>query len=146
MRVGAYFGMTKLARLGLEMGTNPTSIDNEGYAPVHYAALAGNLDAMQLLIEYGADINSTTNSGHTALSLAIANGNIKVVQLLQAAGARPFEVRSRALDNLTTSSPNPALSQRLSLVVTVSERCRNCGQFTSHYIVCILSTLIFNFD
>jgi ankyrin repeat protein len=138
--------MTRLVKLGLEMGTSPNLIDTKGYTPLHYAASASNSEAMQLLVEYGANVNSTSNSGHTALSLAAANGSVEVMKLLLAAGARPFEIHSGWSDNPFAHDVHVASAQRLSLAVIVSMICSDCGAFKSHYIVRIFPFLILNSD
>lgn len=43
--------------------------DHKGFTPLHYAALVGNPDLIQMLLEYGCDPNTCDAQGRTALHL-----------------------------------------------------------------------------
>ncbi len=66
--------------------------DEEGLAPLHYVAMAGNLSLMQMLVDHGADINIKSHAlgkdGYTPLHYAAAIGDIKGVQCLIDLGAK----------------------------------------------------------
>ncbi|GBG28900.1 Ankyrin repeat domain-containing protein 2 [Hondaea fermentalgiana] len=56
-----------------------------GWAPLHFAAANGRLQAVKLLLEHGADVwIRTRTSGETPLHLAARNGHVRLVKLLLA--------------------------------------------------------------
>ena len=59
--------------------------DEQGDAPLLYAAAVGSLEAMKLLLDKGADVNAQNAFGTTALM--IAAGDIAKVRLLVERGA-----------------------------------------------------------
>jgi len=59
----------------------------DGWAPLHLAASAGNLQIVQLLIDKGAKINQMDFSMRTPLWWACYGGKVKVVELLVQSGA-----------------------------------------------------------
>ena len=56
--------------------------NNFGLAPLHYAALGGHTEVIELLLEQGAKINITNDQGRTPLFMAARNGREKVVDIL----------------------------------------------------------------
>jgi hypothetical protein len=54
--------------------------------PLHVAARAGNVEAVDALLSCGADINSTLSSGRTALLIAVAEKRSNVVEFLIQSG------------------------------------------------------------
>ena len=62
-----------------------------GAAPLHFAALTGNLGAVDLLLTRRADPDLQNARGRTALALAAMAGHNDVVLRLRAAGARDIE-------------------------------------------------------
>lgn len=67
------------------------TLDEYGFAPIHWAVLNTSLDnrlaSISLLLENGADVNLQTKVGETALYLAVRIDLQEVVQLLLDAGA-----------------------------------------------------------
>lgn len=62
-----------------------------GYTPLHYAARAGQVKAVQLLLQHGASVDALTRSGRaSALHRAAHTGHLEVVNLLLSAGADPL--------------------------------------------------------
>ncbi|MCX3064445.1 ankyrin repeat domain-containing protein [Wolbachia endosymbiont of Drosophila pseudotakahashii] len=55
-------------------GADVDARDNEGYTPLHSAALGMRLENVKELIEARADINATEEDGNTALHLACMVG------------------------------------------------------------------------
>ncbi|XP_014560345.1 hypothetical protein COCVIDRAFT_34576 [Bipolaris victoriae FI3] len=58
-----------------------------GEMPMHYAALAGREEILQLLLDAGADIAATTVWGEKPLHYAAVGGNKEILRLLLDAGA-----------------------------------------------------------
>jgi len=66
--------------------------NNNGKAPIHYAAQLRAKDGAQLcaaILERRAEVDATTRRGHTALLFAAGRGHSDIVRLLLAAGANP---------------------------------------------------------
>jgi len=63
------------------------SKDNNGFAPLHWAAGGGSFDVTAILLAKGADVNARNDSGATPLHLAAFMGRNDVVELLLAKGA-----------------------------------------------------------
>ncbi len=77
------YGVLKL----LEKGANVNVKDENGYAPLMWAAFYGNTTIVQILIDRGADLDLKTKSGGTALKLAEIRGYINTAKLLKQHGA-----------------------------------------------------------
>jgi len=58
--------------------------DMYGFTPLHFAAIKGQAELVQLLLARKADVEAQTSSGSTALNLAARNGQKVVVELLLA--------------------------------------------------------------
>lgn len=56
-----------------------------GRTALHYAASAGNREAVSALLEYGADANAADSQGQTPRDYALRNGKSEVVRMLEAA-------------------------------------------------------------
>jgi ankyrin repeat protein len=62
-------GNTKAVKQHLDAGTDVDAKDDQyGGTPLHYAAMEGHMEIVELLITKGADVNAATKNGHTALS------------------------------------------------------------------------------
>src|SRR5665213_3326064 len=55
---------------------------NNGFTPLHLAAVGGQKDVVELLIKNKADVNANDNDGLTPLHIAAAKGYSDVVELL----------------------------------------------------------------
>jgi hypothetical protein len=62
--------------------------DRYGRFPLHYAAEAGRIEAVNFLLANGADIMAQDNRGWTALHYAVDNKQAEVMELLIAQGAK----------------------------------------------------------
>jgi len=56
--------------------------DESGWTALHYAAMKGEMEAVEALIANGADSNARTNQGTTPLHLAMGSGRDQVEQFL----------------------------------------------------------------
>ena len=52
--------------------------------PLHWAAVGGHKDVVELLLAHGAEVNARYSDGYTPLHYAAANGHKDVVELLLA--------------------------------------------------------------
>jgi len=77
-RTGKVEQLEKLLSLGVDMNVK----DENGYSPLHWAAINGKLDCMALLIKAGADINQTDHGGWTALHYAAFKNRLDCVGML----------------------------------------------------------------
>jgi serine/threonine-protein phosphatase 6 regulatory ankyrin repeat subunit A len=66
----------------LEKGLSIDAKDNQGYTPIHTAAVSDSFTCLQTLIKGGADVHTRDNLGRTALHLAATTGRIDAVMLL----------------------------------------------------------------
>ena len=60
---------------------------NQGWLPLHVAAMTGNAFLVDSLLKKKSKINEFTEKGHTALHLAAANGHLETCKILITAGA-----------------------------------------------------------
>ena len=71
----------------LNSPSNPNVADENGNAPLLYAAGNGHVESMLLLLEAGADKDQANNQGATPLFIAARNGHLDVVRYLVEVGA-----------------------------------------------------------
>ncbi len=90
----------KLAGDMIDAGANPNARASNGYRPLHYAAMHGQLDLAQALLDKGADINARADYRNTALHSAINAGEADIVKLLIDRGARVDILNSQSQDAL----------------------------------------------
>lgn len=78
-----------LAKLLLDAGVNPNSVDNRGYTPLVAAVLHENKKGFDLLIKAKADVNLHLVNPQTdeCLKMAIGNGDLEMISKLIAAEA-----------------------------------------------------------
>lgn len=77
----------------IQSGEDVNAQDRNGWTPLHFAAQAGSIGAVELLIDAGADINLRNSDGNTALWVATMNSyhGTQVIELLLKKGANPKE-------------------------------------------------------
>jgi ankyrin repeat protein len=76
-----------VARL-LEAGSRVAAATDTGVQAIHFAAQAGNPDALQSLLDHGADVNARDNTyGRTPLIFATSENRLAAMKLLIAKGA-----------------------------------------------------------
>lgn len=71
----------------LEIGGDPSVIDNRSFTPLHLAAKVGCAPIIDLLIDYGAFINKPDRYGRTPLHIAALYGQLSSCQALYNNGA-----------------------------------------------------------
>ena len=64
------------------------SIDRRGRTPLHYAALANDIDAVRKLLTEGTNPNAADGRGFTPLHFAAQEGALAAAGILLAAGAQ----------------------------------------------------------
>ena len=82
--------MGDITRIRALLQDDPESVNTKniyGLAPLHFAALYGHKDVVELLIMNGADIHMKLNDGTTPLHLAVGNGYADVARICIANGA-----------------------------------------------------------
>jgi len=83
-------GDLSTVRAVLAAGTAPDLRDKDGRTPLHWAALGGHTEVVQLLLGAGAEVDARERDryyGRTPLHLAAQGGHTDVIQLLLKAGA-----------------------------------------------------------
>ncbi|XP_014664222.1 PREDICTED: krev interaction trapped protein 1-like [Priapulus caudatus] len=76
-------GQTQKMQELLAQGYSPTEMDRDSWAPIHYAAMYGQLGAIQVLLNHGSCPPNIENSiGWTPLHFAAHYGHSYVVELL----------------------------------------------------------------
>ena len=68
-----------------QVGADITAKNNNGWTPLHYAAMEGC--GVAALVSRGADVNARTNEGGTPLMDAAYGGQLEAARTLVAAGA-----------------------------------------------------------
>ena len=74
----------------LHQGVAVDARTEEGYTPMHIAAVFGQRAAAELLLSHNADVSLTDKHGNTALHMAVFLGHTDVVRALLAHGADPL--------------------------------------------------------
>ena len=69
----------------LTAGTTASTIDEDGFTPLIYAAFKNDIEVTRLLLPYDDNPGYTTPLGYSASIIANLNGDIKIVQLIQKA-------------------------------------------------------------
>ncbi|CAL5321672.1 unnamed protein product [Camellia sinensis] len=67
--------------------TGINSADEEGWAPLQFAASSGNVKIVEILLSSKADVNLKNNGGRTALHYAASKGWLKIAEILLSHGA-----------------------------------------------------------
>ena len=75
----------------IDAGVDVNAPDSTGWTPLHFAARAGGVEAVQLLLDAGAQVNVPDNKGVTPLHRAIVESKcvLPLIQALLIAGADP---------------------------------------------------------
>lgn len=78
--------VTKLLA-GNNMKMTVNAVDENGFTPLMYASIIGDVKISEMLIENGADVNAQNQSGATALMLAAKYNHLKLCKKLVKSGA-----------------------------------------------------------
>jgi ankyrin repeat protein len=110
---------SRLARILIDAGVDVTAADANGATALHYAAVVGSTEVLQLLLEHGADINAKTWNGATPLGMALLPEDDSALESLKFLIARGADVNAEVSDastplflavlNTRTSEPAKAL-------------------------------------
>ena len=89
--------LIKMFFLGSLLFLGSFSITGTAFAsPIHEAAVAGDVELVEILIENGADVDDRDVHGYTPLLLAIQAGHTDIAKVLIAGGA---DVNARAVND-----------------------------------------------
>jgi len=80
LHLASYYGRTEAARMLLDCGANPNSLDNNGQTPLHIAVIQGNTSIITLLRNAKADISVKDASGNTCASYCRNRTEIREVR------------------------------------------------------------------
>ncbi|XP_077620964.1 ankyrin repeat domain-containing protein 66 [Crocuta crocuta] len=80
---GDYSSVKKILKKGL-CDPNYKDVDWNDRTPLHWAAIKGHLEVMQLLLEYGARPCLVTDVGWTPAHFAAESGHVNVLKMLHA--------------------------------------------------------------
>jgi uncharacterized membrane protein (GlpM family) len=69
----------------LSMNFDPNLFSDNGYTPLHYAAMRGNAQMVELFIAHGADVGILSRDGESAVELALKMGHVQAAELLKTA-------------------------------------------------------------
>jgi ankyrin repeat protein len=81
---------TEFTRMLLERGAMIDACEG-GWTPLHWAAMKGEIGAVQLLLEHGADVNVRDKYGETPSQVGSSWGHHEIAELLSAHGAKSVE-------------------------------------------------------
>ncbi len=95
LELAARFGTLEMVNLLLARGAQPNTLDEEGWAPLHYAAHDGNVELVKAMLDVGADPNVSSDSSPPPVWWAASEGHAEVVQLLWERGADVNELYRR---------------------------------------------------
>lgn len=97
LMMATYRKQTGMVKALLDAGA---TVNQEGWAPLHYAAFAGHLEGLKLLLEAGADVNAKAAEGSTPLIMAARDGHTDVIALLLKYKADPNVVNESGMTAL----------------------------------------------
>lgn len=79
---------TKAIKMLLEFGSNPNTLEKNGYNSLHLAVKTQNLYICEIIVPYIADINSRYNTGESALHITCNLQLVDICRLLIKNGAQ----------------------------------------------------------
>ena len=81
-------------------GADVDARNQDGYTPLHWAAMDGHVETAALLLDRGADVDARDERGATPLHYALKKGHARTVEVLRKHGGAdkpPGKPRSRIL-------------------------------------------------
>lgn len=100
------YGYTKTVKNLLENKLPISAQKNKGVHPLHYAALFGKKEIINLLVKHGVDVNEKDENERTALEQSARHGNISSMEAL---------LENGAFINPTTYSPKMTFGDLLMM-------------------------------
>uniref|UniRef100_UPI003AAB4BB1 ankyrin repeat and EF-hand domain containing 1a n=1 Tax=Centroberyx gerrardi TaxID=166262 RepID=UPI003AAB4BB1 len=82
-------GSLQLVRAILKRGGNPNALDTKRLGAVHYAAMGGFFEVIQVLSAYSADMGVISSEDNTALHYAAVTGHANCCKFLAQRGCNP---------------------------------------------------------
>uniref|UniRef100_A0A667YUV7 Ankyrin repeat and EF-hand domain containing 1a n=1 Tax=Myripristis murdjan TaxID=586833 RepID=A0A667YUV7_9TELE len=82
-------GSLQLVRAILKRGGNPNALDRKRLGAVHYAAMGGFFEVIQVLSAYSADMGVISSEDNTALHYAAVTGHANCCKFLAQRGCNP---------------------------------------------------------
>lgn len=85
LMMASFMGNARLVKFLIDV--RKANVNKDGWSPIHYAAIRGDLEIMTKLIHSGATVDALSPNESTALMFACRYGHIRVVKLLLDNGA-----------------------------------------------------------
>ncbi len=95
LMMAAFMGNAKLVKFLLD--NRKATVNKDGWSPIHYAVIRGDLEIVNSLINAGAEVDALSPNESTPLMYASRYGHIRVVKLLLDKGADLSAVNSQDL-------------------------------------------------
>jgi len=95
LMMAAFMGNAKLVKFLVE--NRKAFVNKDGWSPIHYAVISGDLEIVSILINAGAKIDALSPNESTPLMYAARYGHIRVVKLLLDKGADLSAVNNQDL-------------------------------------------------
>jgi ankyrin repeat protein len=106
----------------LQQGSDVNAAQGDGMTALHWAAMKGDAELVQMLVYAGANVKATTRlGGNTPLVVAARNGHAAVVQALLKAGADPKAATSSGTTPLMLASASGSVEAVKALLAAGAE-------------------------
>lgn len=108
-----------LERIRKKIQFSPDIQDDDGWAPLHSAALAGSLPCCKFLVSLDASVEVQDNKGRVPLWIAVSMGDVECCKFLLSKGASPCHP---CLDKIKSHEMTPP--DRFLECLSLLEECR----------------------
>src|SRR5262249_53709418 len=102
------------------LGLDPSTPDDDGETPLHLAAAARAVEAVDALLAAGVDVDARAYDGTTPLAIATRLGDRAVIARLQRARARAVEIAD--LDELFEAAVDAVVAGEVVALTTLLDR------------------------